>query len=86
MKWQSRIEEWEANKFFVDTQVKGPYALWHHTHQFQSFNGGTLMTDTVRYLLPLGSAGQLVGGSFVSRDIEKIFDYRKKVIGEVFPS
>lgn len=30
--WLTRIEAWEPGVRFVDVQVKGPYALWHHTH------------------------------------------------------
>ena len=43
---------------FVDVQLSGPYRLWHHTHEFRPHpDGGTLMTDTVRYALPFGPLG-----------------------------
>jgi len=80
VRWQSVIEEWIPNQRFVDRQAKGPYALWHHTHQFQRTANGTLMTDTVRYRLPLGGLGNFVAGRWVAKDIKQIFDYRAKVI------
>jgi ligand-binding SRPBCC domain-containing protein len=36
--WQSRIESWQPNLQFVDVQTKGPYAIWHHTHQERDKN------------------------------------------------
>ncbi len=30
---------------FVDVQTRGPYALWHHTHEFESDESGTIIRD-----------------------------------------
>lgn len=84
--WTTEIKEWDENKSFVDFQMKGPYSLWHHTHTFVSKDGGTEMTDLVRYRLPFGPLGDLVAGYFVEKDVEEIFDYRFKVIEEIFSS
>lgn len=32
--WLTSIQAWEPPYRFVDQQVRGPYALWHHTHTF----------------------------------------------------
>jgi ligand-binding SRPBCC domain-containing protein len=65
----------------VDRQLRGPYALWHHTHDFEPDGaGGTVMRDTVRYALPFGPAGSAAHALFVKRDLERIFDFRR---GEV---
>ncbi len=34
LNWQTRIDAWDPPRRFVDLQAKGPYALWHHTHDF----------------------------------------------------
>ena len=34
VKWQSKILNWNPPNNFVDTQTKGPYKKWHHTHKF----------------------------------------------------
>jgi ligand-binding SRPBCC domain-containing protein len=31
-KWVSEITHIEEKKYFVDEQMYGPYALWHHKH------------------------------------------------------
>src|SRR4051812_30126380 len=42
--WLTRIEVWEPGVRFVDQQLRGPYALWHHTHEFEATGDGrTLM-------------------------------------------
>lgn len=84
LSWQSRIEDWNPNTSFVDTQVKGPYALWHHTHTFEPKDGGTLMTDHVRYEVPAGRLGNFLAGSYVRKDLEKIFHYRTEVLEKIF--
>jgi len=82
--WRSRIEDWEPPRRFVDLQERGPYALWHHTHEFVPLAGGTLMRDTVRYRLPAGWLGALAGGPRVDTDVGRIFDYRARMIDARF--
>lgn len=76
LRWLTRIEEWEPGRRFVDAQLRGPYRLWHHTHEFHPDRGGTLIVDQVRYALALGPLGRLAHTCFVRRDVERIFDYR----------
>lgn len=75
--WLTRIEEWVPGERFVDVQLHGPYALWHHTHEFEpDGDGHTIVRDVVRYALPLGPLGELAHRAFVRHDLERIFDYR----------
>ncbi|MBN8541960.1 MAG: TIGR01777 family oxidoreductase [Deltaproteobacteria bacterium] len=82
--WQTRIEDWVPGKRFVDNQLKGPYSLWHHTHEFLPMAGGTLLRDRVFYRLPMGILGNVAAGWKVVRDVDTIFKYRRKVIHEKF--
>jgi ligand-binding SRPBCC domain-containing protein len=84
IRWQSRIEDWSPMRRFVDRQVKGPYTLWHHTHEFEPYDGGTIVRDRVRYAVPLGSLGQLLAGRFVAADLERIFDHRSERMRDIF--
>jgi ligand-binding SRPBCC domain-containing protein len=81
IRWKKEILEWEPPHRFIDTQLNGPYKLWHHTHTFEERDGGTLCRDEVRYW-PRG--GALMNWLFVRRDVERIFDYRKKKLLERF--
>jgi ligand-binding SRPBCC domain-containing protein len=81
IRWLTRIDVWEPGVRFVDAQLRGPYALWHHTHEFEAAGDDrTLMRDTVRYALPLGPLGAVAHRLFVRRDVERIFDHRKDVL------
>jgi ligand-binding SRPBCC domain-containing protein len=77
IRWQSRIVVWDPPHRFVDRQLRGPYGSWVHTHSFQPMQEGTLVTDMVDYAVPGGS---LVQRFFVGPDLEKIFDYRVRVL------
>jgi ligand-binding SRPBCC domain-containing protein len=82
VRWRTRIETWEPPVRFVDMQLRGPYALWEHTHTFtrEGDGGAVLIGDRVRYALPLGPLGGLAHAAFVRRDLERIFNYRAKAV------
>lgn len=84
LRWVTEIAVWEPPARFVDVQRHGPYALWHHTHEFESRDGGTLMRDLVRYALPLGPLGVAAYHLIVRRDLDAIFDYRAREITKRF--
>lgn len=82
--WTTGIRRWDPPRRFIDVQLSGPYRLWHHTHRFEPHDGGTLMSDVVRYRLPFGPLGRMVNALLVRRDVERIFDYRNRRIEEIF--
>lgn len=84
MRWRTSIESFEPPHRFVDTQVKGPYARWHHTHTFREVPEGTEIADRVEYELPLGPLGRLAHALVVKRQLRTIFEYRQKVMRELF--
>lgn len=86
LRWRTRIVRWSPPHEFVDVQLRGPYALWHHAHTFEEHPRGTVMRDVVHYRVPFGVLGELVAARTVSRDVTRIFDYRRRVIAALFPS
>ncbi len=84
MHWQTKIINVKSLEVFADTQLKGPYKLWHHTHTFIEKDGGVLMTDVVNYELPFGILGDWVHSLIVRKKIESIFAYRKQVLEKLF--
>jgi ligand-binding SRPBCC domain-containing protein len=85
--WLTSIQEWDPPHRFVDQQVRGPYAFWHHTHElFPSGPDGTHMRDTVRYAIGFGPFGALAHRVLVRRDLEAIFDFRARKVEEMLGS
>ena len=81
IRWRSEITAWEPPHRFVDEQRRGPYRLWVHEHRFLAKDGGTQVLDTVRYVAP---GGWLVDRLFVRRDVEHIFEFRRRKLLERF--
>lgn len=82
-KWKTEIDEWRPPYKFVDNQLRGPYQLWHHTHEFRPFCGGTLMVDRVRYRVPVGYLGWLFASPFVKKEVGQIFKFRREYISKI---
>lgn len=81
IRWQTQIEIWEPPFRFVDTQARGPYKLWEHTHLFEpDGEGAVLIRDRVRYEIPLGPLGEIAERLFVRRDLRRIFDFRAEAV------
>ena len=83
LSWHTAIVLWDPPRSFVDVQLSGPYALWHHTHRFEPDRGDTIMRDIVRYGLPLGPVGTLAHLALVRRDLERIFDFRRREVARL---
>ncbi len=84
MRWRTRIERFEPETCFVDTQLRGPYRSWVHTHEFEDVPGGTRMRDIVEYEVGWGPLGGPAHRLFVRRSLRRIFDFRRTAVEEVF--
>ncbi|MFS4468445.1 SRPBCC family protein [Maribacter sp. 2210JD10-5] len=83
-KWVSEITHVEHGEYFVDEQLFGPYALWHHKHFIKEIDGGVEMEDIIDYKVPFGILGQLVHPVLVKKQLTKIFKYRETKLNELF--
>lgn len=80
-RWVAEHTEYQPPHLFADIQRQGPFAYWHHRHRFEpTAHGTTLMTDDIEYALPLGWLGEFFGGAFTRRKLQRMFDYRHKVV------
>lgn len=83
-KWVTEITHVQENKYFVDEQRFGPYALWHHKHFIKPIEGGIEMEDIVDYKIPFGLIGQLAHPILIKPKLKEIFDYRHDKLIEIF--
>lgn len=72
----SKITELDRPYRFVDEQLAGPFAHWHHEHLFTPVDGGTHMVDVIDFRAPLGPLGALVDRLFLTRYMTKLIRQR----------
>jgi ligand-binding SRPBCC domain-containing protein len=83
-KWVSEITQFENKQYFVDLQLYGPYAFWHHKHFIHEIDGGVEMEDIIDYKVPLGILGQLVHPVLVKPKLDSIFEFRREQLESIF--
>jgi len=81
--WQTLIARWEPPDFFVDEQVRGPYAYWSHTHRFIAQGDTTIIEDSVWYALPFAPLGELAH-PFIRLQLNRIFQFRESAVRAYF--
>lgn len=92
--WVSRLSDCRPGRSFRDTQVRGPFAFWQHTHGMEpdgdagdtgdTGDSACWLEDRIEYALPLGFLGRWFGGWFVRRKLERLFEYRHRVTAAAF--
>lgn len=85
MTWLSEITLVEPGVRFIDEQRVGPYAVWHHEHEFHDLGDGRIeMEDKATYVLPFAPLGDLAHAWLVRPQLERIFAYREKAVRQLF--
>ena len=84
--WRTKITNVNPQKSFTDIQLKGPYKVWNHLHEFVPNEKGVLMKDTVNYELPMSLLGSIAHSFIVRKKLMGIFDFRQTVCESLFNS
>lgn len=82
LRWIAEHTEYDPPNLFADTQVSGPFASWDHRHEFSSLEATpnlSQLRDHIRYQLPMGWLGHLLGSAKARKTIEAMFAYRHRV-------
>lgn len=82
--WTTEIIDVKEEERFTDVQKKGPYKKWEHTHYFKQEKNGILMTDEIKYELPLGILGRIMHFILIRKKIRAIFEYRREIVNQLF--
>lgn len=72
----SLISAYGAPHRFVDEQVSGPFARWHHEHRFEPDGSGTRMLDLVEFAAPLGPLGRIAERIALRRYMTRLLERR----------
>ena len=83
--WVTEITHVKENKYFVDEQRIGPYKIWHHEHIFKPLDDKKiLVTDIITYVPPFGFIGKILNKILIKNKVEDIFDYRERILEDMF--
>jgi hypothetical protein len=79
VRWIAEHSEYDRPYLFADTQLSGPFAAWHHRHEFTAVGRYSQLRDCIEYRIPWGPLGRLAGGGKVQKTLETMFAYRHRV-------
>ena len=82
--WVSEITHLVEGNYFVDLQLYGPYAFWHHKHFIKEIEGGVIMEDVIHYKPPFGFIGVLLNFLFINSKLNSVFKYRELELIKTF--
>jgi uncharacterized protein (TIGR01777 family) len=75
--WTAEHRNVRPGRGFEDIQIEGPFAHWHHSHEFHPLDAHRCeLRDRISYRLPGGAVGNLLGQRFVSSQLQRVFTYR----------
>jgi ligand-binding SRPBCC domain-containing protein len=58
---ESLISQYERPAFFQDTMERGRFKRYQHDHYFYEMDERTVLNDKIRFTMPLGILGRIVG-------------------------
>jgi len=85
MDWISEHHGYQAGREFKDTQIKGPFQRWTHTHRVLPVDEThCVLEDSIDYALPLSPLSDWVAGWFVRQKLNRMFEYRHAQMQKIF--
>ncbi len=81
VRWEARHFGYVPNTQFCDEQVRGPFAVWRHTHRIESIGPAESMyEDHVEYAVPGGRLVNLLFAPLLQRLLSISFAERHKIV------
>ncbi|MBU1171846.1 MAG: TIGR01777 family oxidoreductase [Proteobacteria bacterium] len=77
--WNAVHTACEPGRMFRDTQVKGPFKSWNHTHRFIPSDNNAILEDRIEFALPFPASHSRLINKYVHKDLERIFTYRHAI-------
>ena len=77
---QTHITRYERPLLFQDTMGHGQFKFFQHDHNFQWVDGQTFLWDIVRFSMPFGPVGKIVGKQVVVPHVMQLLTSRFHLI------
>jgi uncharacterized protein (TIGR01777 family) len=79
-RWEIEHRDFIEGRQFRDVLLSGPFAKWEHLHLIEAAGGNAcVLTDEIRYRLPLGVLGRIGGGAFTRWQLSRMFTFRHAI-------
>ncbi len=80
---ESVISQYDPPAFFQDTMARGRFKRYQHDHYFFEMDDHTVLNDKIRFTMPLGFVGRMVGKfvlvPYLSKKLRRRLSLLKKV-------
>jgi uncharacterized protein len=81
--WLVKHSDYIEGKQFKDSQIKGLFSSWTHTHLFKSLElSSCMLEDNIDYSLPGGILSERIASPFINKKLNQMFDYRHRLTRE----
>lgn len=87
LKHESLVEPYDRPSFFRDSMIRGRFASFEHDHNFIDRRDGTVaLHDELRFSMPFGRAGELLGSLVIAPHIQALLRQRLALIKQLAES
>jgi uncharacterized protein len=81
--WLIKHSDYIEGKQFKDSQIKGLFSSWTHTHLFNSLElSSCILDDHIEYSLPGGTLSEIIASPLINKKLNQMFDYRHRLTRE----
>lgn len=77
--WDAVHTACEPGRMFRDTQIKGPFKSWNHTHRFFPAGETSSLEDRIDFAMPFPASHSRLINNYIRKDLERIFTYRHTI-------
>ena len=79
-KFTSIISEMTIPQHFCDEMTRGDFVFFKHDHYFDALNGGTIMSDIIKFKSPYNIIGKVFNTIFLTRYLKDLTIKRNECI------
>lgn len=83
---ETLITAYDRPRFFQDSMARGQFKHFHHDHRLEEVAGQTLFVDVVKFSLPFGVLGRIVGRWIVVPHVVALLRSRYKMLKQIAES
>jgi uncharacterized protein len=81
--WLVKHSDYIEGKQFRDSQIKGLFSSWTHTHLFRPLGlSSCMLEDHIEYSLPGGKLSEIIASPLIDKKLNQMFDYRHRLTRE----